>query len=102
MQAEPSRQHPVESRGCPASLHVTQHRLPRLVTRPCLDLHLEHLTDATEAYVPERVDALVDQLHRAFLRCRTLGDDDDRRIVACEPLLDVATHGIDVERALRD
>src|SRR4051812_42753805 len=81
---------------------MAQDRLARLITRPRLDLTLEDLPDATEPHMAERVELAGLQLHRAFLRLRALGDDDDRRVVPGEALLDVAAHGIDVERPLRD
>src|SRR3954453_1487361 len=102
METEPGRKHAVERRRRAAALDVAEHGLPQLEARPRLDLSLEHLPDPAEPHVAERVELTGLQLHRAFLRLRTFGHDDDRRIVPREPLLDVAADRIDVERTLRD
>ena len=60
------------------------------------------VADAAEPDVPERVELAVGEDHRALGRRGTLGDHDDRRVVALEPRLDVLADLLDVERDLGD
>ena len=101
--AEPGRQHTVEGRRRAAPLHVAEDRHAGLVAGALLDLRSERVRDAAEPHVAELVDLAGHDRHRALLRHRPLGDDDDRRVATLAvSVADQRTQLLDVERLLGD
>ncbi len=101
LDAEAGRDHPVVRGRRAAAQHVTERGHARFEPGALLDLVGEALTDAAEPHVAEVVDLARLQLHRALLRRRAFGRDDDREVRAAlmamrEPVADL----VDVERLL--
>ena len=90
--------------GRAAALDVAEHRAAGLLAGPLLDLGGQHLPDAAEPHVAERVQPLVRQRPGPPLgRAGALGHDHDRRVPGLEPVLHVRADLAPMsERLLRD
>ena len=98
---ETCRQHPVEGRGCPTSLDVTEDGDPGLVPGAGLDLVGEGVADAAETDVAEGVDLVAGHVERPFHRLGALGDHHDGRVPAhLVSLHQRGAHGVHVEAFL--